>query len=50
MHVTRVTMAFLGMMQAALVLLIEPWLTRALRRPSLWPVTAVVNRRIMTRS
>ncbi|MCT2295738.1 acyltransferase [Brachybacterium muris] len=45
---TRVTMAFLGMMQAGLVLLAERPLTALLRRPRIWLVTVMVNRRIMT--
>ncbi|MGY5764755.1 acyltransferase family protein [Brachybacterium sp. DNPG3] len=45
---TRVTMAFLGMLQAGLVLSLEGPLAAALRRPRLWMVTVLVNRRIMT--
>lgn len=45
---TRITMAFLGMMQAGLVLLLERPLTAALRKPGLWFVTVLVNQRIMT--
>ena len=45
---TRVTMAFLGMIQAGLVLLLERPLTALLRRPGLWFVTVLVNQRIMT--
>ncbi len=45
---TRVTMAFLGMLQAGLVLLAEAPLTRWLQRPRVWLVTVVVNSRIMT--
>ena len=45
---TRVTMAFLGMLQAGLVLLLEKPLTALLRRPRLWFVTVLVNQRIMT--
>ncbi|MDN5600396.1 MAG: acyltransferase [Brachybacterium sp.] len=45
---TRITMAFLGMMQAGLVLLLEKPLTALLRRPGLWFVTVLVNQRIMT--
>ncbi|MGO2313663.1 acyltransferase family protein [Brachybacterium tyrofermentans] len=45
---TRVTMAFLGMLQAGLVLLLERPLTALLRRPRLWFVTVLVNQRIMT--
>ncbi|HIT76437.1 MAG TPA: acyltransferase [Candidatus Avipropionibacterium avicola] len=45
---TRVTMAFLGMLQAGLALLVEKPLERLLRRPRLWFVAVVVNQRIMT--
>ena len=45
---TRVTMAFLGMLQAGLVLLAEKPLTRWLQRPRVWLVTVVLNSRIMT--
>lgn len=45
---TRVTMAFLGMLQAGLVLSLEKPLEALLRRPRLWFVTVLVNRRIMT--
>ncbi|WP_304502069.1 acyltransferase [Brachybacterium sp. FME24] len=45
---TRVTMAFLGMLQAGLVLLAERPLTSWLRRPRVWLVTVLVNQRIMT--
>ncbi len=45
---TRVTMAFLGMLQAGLVLSLEGPLAAALRRPRLWMLTVLVNRRIMT--
>jgi fucose 4-O-acetylase-like acetyltransferase len=45
---TRVTMAFLGMLQAGLVLSLEKPLTALLRRPRLWFATVLVNRRIMT--
>ncbi|MGP9580392.1 MULTISPECIES: acyltransferase family protein [unclassified Brachybacterium] len=45
---TRITMAFLGMLQAGLVLLLEKPLTALLRRPRLWFVTVLVNQRIMT--
>lgn len=45
---TRITMAFLGMLQAGLVLLLEKPLTALLRRPGLWFVTVLVNQRIMT--
>ncbi|WP_422116179.1 acyltransferase family protein [Brachybacterium sp. UNK5269] len=45
---TRVTMAFLGMLQAGLVLSFEKPLTTLLRRRRLWFATVLVNRRIMT--
>lgn len=45
---SRVTMAFLGMMQAAVVLSLEPALRRALANKVLWLVTVLVNKRIMT--
>lgn len=45
---SRVTMAFLGMMQAAVVLSLEPALRRALANKVLWLVTVMVNKRIMT--
>jgi fucose 4-O-acetylase-like acetyltransferase len=45
---TRITMAFLGMLQAGLVLSLEKPLTALLRRPRLWLVTVLVNKRIMT--
>src|SRR5699024_1951204 len=45
---TRLTMAFLGMLQAGLVLFLERPLTALLRRPGLWFVTVLVNQRIMT--
>ena len=45
---TRITMAFLGMLQAGLVLSLEKPLTALLRRPGLWFVTVLVNQRIMT--
>lgn len=45
---TRITMAFLGMLQAGLVLLLEKPLTALLARPRLWFVTVLVNQRIMT--
>src|SRR5699024_2846271 len=44
----RITMAFLGMLQAGLVLSLEKPLTPLLRRPGLWFVTVLVNQRIMT--
>ena len=45
---TRITMAFLGMLQAGLVLSLERPLTALLRRPGLWFLTVLVNQRIMT--
>jgi len=45
---TRITMAFLGMLQAGLVLLLEKPLTAMLARPRIWFVTVLVNQRIMT--
>jgi hypothetical protein len=45
---TRVTMAFLGMGQSGLVLLLEGPLRRLLQRPGIWFATVLVNRRIMT--
>lgn len=45
---TRVTLAFLGMIHAGVVLLLEPALRRWLRRPMPWLVAVMINRRIMT--
>jgi Acyltransferase family len=45
---TRVTLGFLGLFQAGVVLSLEPLLARWLRRPGPWTATVVVNRRIMT--
>ena len=45
---TRITMAFLGMVQAGIVLLAEPALKRLLQRPRVWLVTVLINQRIMT--
>src|SRR5690606_12701633 len=45
---TRITMAFLGMLQAGIVLSLEKPLTALLARPGLWFVTVLVNQRIMT--
>ncbi|MFC0673869.1 acyltransferase family protein [Brachybacterium hainanense] len=45
---TRVTMAFLGMAQAGIVLLLERPLAAWLRRPRVWFVTVLVNQRIMS--
>jgi surface polysaccharide O-acyltransferase-like enzyme len=44
----RVTLAFLGMFQAGLVLLFESRMERALRRPRLWTFTVGVSAQIMT--
>ncbi|HEU4894949.1 MAG TPA: acyltransferase, partial [Acidimicrobiia bacterium] len=44
----RVTLAFLGMFQAGLVLLAEPWLTRAMANVRAWTAVVVVGARIMT--
>ena len=45
---TRVTLGLLGLLQAGLVLSVEPLLARWLRRPGLWAATVLVNTRIMT--
>ncbi|MCD1285633.1 MULTISPECIES: acyltransferase family protein [unclassified Brevibacterium] len=45
---TRVTMAFLGMTQAGIVLMLQRPLARLLRWPALWLLTVMVNQRIMT--
>ena len=45
---TRVTLAFLGMFQAGLVLLAERRLALLLERPKPWALTVVVNVRIMS--
>jgi fucose 4-O-acetylase-like acetyltransferase len=45
---TRVTMAFLGMAQAGLVLAAEPALARWMRHRRAWTATVLVNSRIMT--
>lgn len=45
---TRVTMLFLGMMQAGLVLALEPLLAAWMRRPRAWTATVLLNTRIMT--
>lgn len=45
---TRITLAFLGMGQLGLLLLIEARLARWLQRPWLWWLTVLVNGRIMT--
>ena len=44
----RVTLAFLGMFQAGLVLLLEPWLARLLRRRALWTFVVGISAQIMT--
>jgi fucose 4-O-acetylase-like acetyltransferase len=44
----RVTLAFLGMFQAGLVLLAEPLLTRAMANVRAWTAIVVVGARIMT--
>jgi fucose 4-O-acetylase-like acetyltransferase len=45
---TRVTLAFLGMFQAGVVLLAEGRLAALLQRPWLWATTVAVNVRIMS--
>lgn len=45
---TRVTLGFLGLLQAGLVLSLEPVLARWLRAPGPWAATVLVNTRIMT--
>ena len=45
---TRVTMLFLGMLQAGVVLSLEPLLARWMRHPRAWTATVLVNTRIMT--
>lgn len=45
---TRVTLAFLGMVQAGVVLLAERRLAVLLERPRVWAVAVVVNLRIMS--
>ncbi|WP_166828030.1 acyltransferase family protein [Brevibacterium limosum] len=45
---TRVTMAFLGMAQAGIVLILQRPLAKLLRSPGLWLLTVLVNQRIMT--
>lgn len=44
----RVTLAFLGMFQAGLVLLFEPLLDRAMRRSGAWAFVVAVSAQIMT--
>ncbi|GGB79892.1 hypothetical protein N798_01200 [Knoellia flava TL1] len=45
---TRVTMLTLGLLQAGLVLALEPLLARWMSRPRAWTATVLVNTRIMT--
>ena len=45
---TRVTLGFLGLLQAGLVLSVEPLLARWVRRPGPWAATVLVNSRVMT--
>jgi peptidoglycan/LPS O-acetylase OafA/YrhL len=45
---TRVTLAFLGMVQAGVVLLAERPMAALLERPRVWAVAVVVNLRIMS--
>ena len=45
---TRVTLGFLGLLQAGVVLALEPVLARWLERERPWRVTVLVNTRIMT--
>jgi fucose 4-O-acetylase-like acetyltransferase len=45
---TRVTMLFLGMLQAGIVLALEPLLARWMTRPRAWTATVLLNTRIMT--
>ncbi|WP_392543409.1 acyltransferase family protein [Oryzobacter telluris] len=45
---TRVTLGFLGLLQAGLVLALEPVLSRWLSRERPWRATVLVNTRIMT--
>ena len=45
---TRVTLGFLGLLQAGVVLALEPVLARWLERPRPWAATVLVNTRIMT--
>jgi surface polysaccharide O-acyltransferase-like enzyme len=44
----RVTLAFLGMFQAGLVLLLEPVLQRSMRSPALWTPVVAISAQIMT--
>ena len=45
---TRVTLGFLGLLQAGLVLAIEPALAAWLQRPRAWSATVLLNTRVMT--
>ena len=45
---TRVTLGFLGLGQAGVLLLAEPWAQRWLQRERPWKATILVNARIMT--
>jgi len=45
---TRVTLGFLGLLQAGLVLSLEPLLARWMRHPRAWAAAVLVNTRIMT--
>ena len=45
---TRVTLAFLGMLQAGVVLTLEPLLARWMARPRAWAGVVLVSSRIMT--
>ncbi len=44
----RVTLAFLGIFQAGLVLLLEPMLQRLMRRPGWWTFVVAISAQIMT--
>lgn len=44
----RVTLTFLGLFQAGLVLLLEPWLQRWMSNLAAWTAVVVVSARIMT--
>jgi len=45
---TRVTLGFLGLLQAGLVLALEPALAAWLQRPRAWSATVLLNTRVMT--
>ncbi|QIM22679.1 acyltransferase family protein [Phycicoccus sp. HDW14] len=45
---TRVTLGFLGLLQAGLVLAVEPWLTRWMARDRPWAVTVRLGSRMMS--